>query len=95
MLEDEQGAMEVGAGVTPAILAILTAPASPLSGQWFEDEGMTFSLLDFSYLVGKEMSDVNRHTGATERWLVKGVRVLENYLMARRQRLTSTLGIGP
>ena len=65
--EVEKGAMEVGAGVTPAILAILTAPASPLSGQWFEDEGRTFSLLDFAYLVGKEMSDVNRRTGATER----------------------------
>ena len=73
----------------PTVLAILTAPASPPSGQWFEDEGRTFSLLDFAYLVGKEMSDVNRRTGASERWLVKDV------WMARRMRLTGTRVIGP
>ena len=66
-LEVVQGAMKVEAGVMLTVVAILTAPASPPSGQWFEDEGRTFSLLDFAYLVGKEMPDVNRRTGATER----------------------------
>ena len=79
----------------PAVLAILTAPASPPSGHWFEDEGRTFSLLDFTYLVGLEMSDVNRRTGATELWVVKNVRVLNNYLVARWQRSLGARGNGP
>ena len=79
----------------PTVLAILTAPASPPSGQWFEDERRTFFLLDFAYLVGLEMSDVNRRTGAAEVWVVKDVRVLNNYLVARRQRMLGARGNGP
>ena len=94
-VEAVQGAMEVEAEGMPRVLAILTAPASPPSGQWFEDEGRTFSLQDFAYLVGQQMSDVNRRTGATEVWLVKDVQVLENYLVAQRQRMTGARGSGP
>ena len=90
-----QGAMEVEAGVMPTVLAILTAPASPPSGKWFEDDGRTFSLLDFAYLVGQELSDVNRRTGAAELWVVKDVRVLNNYLAARRQRILGARANGP
>ena len=90
-----QGALEVEAEEMPIVLPILTAPASPPSEQWFEVEGRTFSLLDFAYLVGREMSDVNRRTGATELRMLKDVRVLNNYLVARRQRTLGARGNGP
>ena len=42
-----------------SLLAILTASASPPTGQWFEEEGRDFRLEDFNYLVGLQLSDVN------------------------------------
>ena len=41
------------------------------------------------------MSDVNRRTGAAEEWVVKDIRVLNNYLVARRQRMLGARGNGP
>ena len=77
------------------LLAILTAPASPPTGQWFEDEGRAFSMQDFIYLIGQLMSDVNRRTGATEVWMVKDIRVVSNYLVARRQRVENKRTLRP
>ena len=63
MLNDLQGVMDVEAGRTATVLAVLTAPASPPSGQWFEEAGRAFSLQDFAYLVGQQASDVNMRLG--------------------------------
>ena len=78
-----------------SLLAILTAPASPPTGQWFEEEGRDFRLEDFNYLVGLQLSDVNRRTGATEVWVVKDIRVVSNCLVARRQRVENRRTQGP
>ena len=78
-----------------APLAILTAPASPPTGEWFEEEGRAFRLEDFNYLVGLQLSDVNRRTGATEVWVVKDIRVVSNCLVARRQRVENRRTHGP
>ena len=50
---------------------------------------------DFNYLVGQQLSDVNRRTGATEVWVVKDIRVVSNCLVARRQRVENRRTQGP
>ena len=50
---------------------------------------------DFNYLVGQQLSDVNRRTGATEVWVVKDIRVVSNCLVARRQRVENRRTHGP
>ena len=63
--------------------------------QWFEVDDRTYSLQDFNYLVGQQVSDVNRRTGATEVWILKDVRVVEDCLVAHRQRLIRSRLSGP
>ena len=94
-MEVEQGRVEVEAGGESTTIAILTASADPPTGQWFEEEGRAFSSQEFEYLVGQQMSDVNRRTGTTEVWLVQDVRVVNNYLVARRRRLEKSRTQGP
>ena len=77
------------------VRTILLAPASPLTGQWFEDDERIYSLQEFTYLVGRQVSDVNRRLGATEVWVIKDVRVVHDLLVARRQRLTGNWLSGP
>ena len=60
-----------------------------------EEEGRAFRLEDFNYLVGLQLSDVNRRTGATEVWVVKDIRVVSNCLVARRQRVENRRTHGP
>ena len=67
----------------------------PPSGQRFENGGRAYSLQDFAYLVGKQVSDVNRRSGATVVWVIKDVCVREGYLVARRRRLTGAKASGP
>ena len=76
------------------VRALLSAPASPPTGQWFEDYERAFSLQDFTYLVGQRMIDVNRRTGATEVLVVEDTRLCHDILVARRQRLSYRLS-GP
>ena len=48
----------------------------------------------WSMIVGKQVSDVNRWSGATEVWVVKDFCIREDYLAARRQRLTEAKASG-